>query len=248
MASRCAAIPTLTGIINSQVSHEWDGVPHVTSLITGAMEYWLKVNRGYAVEPESHMWMMLGQGFHSLMKDQADLLGNPAEMSLKLLNKEGLKIAQGTIDYLELFWDEEADTLSYDLYDYKTWGSYSVSKAMGVQPDLRSEELQLNAYRVMCEQLGLVIRYMRVQAVVRNLDHRRGVSKKLYVFPVDRMDNDMVLSYFSIKSQIITLAIEDGKMPAVCTTEERWEGRKCKQYCEVAEHCPMGKKVRLGLA
>ena len=31
-------------------------------------------------------------------------------------------------------------------------------------------------------------------------------------------------------------------------TKERWRNRKCLDYCQVAEHCLYGQKVKSGLA
>jgi hypothetical protein len=167
------------------------------------------------------------------------------------------------------------------LVDYKTSGSYKVSKALGFhvveeptgevyksgkrkgQPktrkilhrdddfiERRDWELQLNMYRIQLERRGMHVDDMRVMCIVRDgntwIARSRGVFRNIYYFRTARLDDArlddaQVLSYFERKRQALFRAIEEDKCELVCNAHENWRGIRCTRYCEVAEHCPLGK-------
>jgi hypothetical protein len=162
------------------------------------------------------------------------------------------------------------------LVDYKTSGSYKVSKALGFhvveeptgevyksgkrkgQPktrkilhrdddfiERRDWELQLNMYRIQLERRGMHVDDMRVMCIVRDgntwIARSRGVFRNIYYFRIARLDDAQVLSYFERKRQALFRAIEEDKCELVCNAHENWRGIRCTRYCEVAEHCPLGK-------
>jgi hypothetical protein len=251
MDKRCAAVPTLLSIAKDRT---WDGTPHVTSLLNGTMQEYLRVTQDYAVSPDSMAFALLGTSHHNVLESLANEHGYPAEIELKIDN-----LMQGKLDHLE---PDPIDEGAWILWDYKTWGSFRVARALGLvkvgqkvfrddsRVDLKEPSLQLNAYRVMLEEIGVQVTEIRIQVTVRDggtyTAKNRGVTKSLYNISVPILDNELVLSYFASKSQMLQKCLNEGAMPPICSDEERWQDNKCKSYCEVAEHCPHGKLLRYG--
>ena len=256
MKERCLTIPTL---IKASDAREWDGTPHVTQLISGTMQEYLKVVHDYAVDPRSMIFASLGQAHHAELDEIASEMGLPSEDMLKFFNPG---ILQGRADYLEEDIDQPDPTqISYILVDYKTWGSFKVAKALGIKrnkvagkwmtlsvpADDKDTELQLNAYRIALESKGIKITKMRIQATVRDgstqISRQRGIEHPAYMIPVRRWEDSFIESYFNIKGQMLVGALNGQIPPTMCTDEERWGDTKCKFYCEVAEFCEHGKTV-----
>ncbi len=217
MSRRCSTLPWLVQIKASE--RIWDGTPHVTTLIQGTMEAFLKITEPFAVEPTGPgpAFAQLGIAIHSNLEDRAIELGHPAEW-----NFHNPGILQGSVDYLEPNSDG-----SYNMWDYKTWGSYKVAKARGIiaittgkgknrhttkrydpsKVDNMDTELQLNAYRVEAEKRGIVIKDMFVQAIVRDgntiVAKNRAITESVSVVPVERLHDDFIGRYFDIKGEAL---------------------------------------------
>jgi hypothetical protein len=114
--------------------------------------------------------------------------------------------------------------------------------------DLRSEELQLNRYRIFFESSGFPISTIRLQVMVRDGDtyiaKNRGVERNLYIVPVKRLHNKDVLEFYKTLSNEVLQAFSGG-VARKCNTWESWERRKCEDgWCEVAEACKnMSKRI-----
>lgn len=157
---------------------------------------------------------------------------------------------QGTCDLLELDGEELI------LTDAKVWGSNRLlhNKPSGIDfhpsrtpPDLIEAQLQLNAYRVMIkQQYRWDIDRLQVQCTVRDgglsATVRRGVKELMYLLPVGKLPDDIVIEYFQDKAEALKRAIDTSSPPQPCTYEERWGGNRCKAYCEVASFCSEGVK------
>jgi hypothetical protein len=70
----------------------------------------------------------------------------------------------------------------------------------------------------------------------------RGVTQNAYLIEVPRMADDEVLAYFRVKRDALLTALEKKQTPPPCNDIERWQGRKCQSYCNVAEWCDLGCK------
>lgn len=136
---------------------------------------------------------------------------------------------------------------------YKTSGKWgqagtpkmvSVFQSMPQEADVFNEELQLNHYRIMLEELGIAISKMQLQVTVRDgglaVAHSRGITRNIYRMPIQKLDNEEVIAYFTIKANNLRLALEQGKWEQPCDSRECWEGARCKGYCEVARYCVKG--------
>lgn len=263
MEQRCLTRATLMVIAGT--SHEWDGVPHVTSLLNGTMMEYLKITRDYAIDPKDRAFALLGSSHHKLLesssvqevewgKQEQHTLGDNGSLSELALN---LGWIQGTLDLIEADGDELV------LTDFKTWGSMRLArnKPVGVvfdpragYVDLSDVTLQMNMYRIMAEQqYELVVSRMQVQCTVRDgglaIATKRGVKENIYLIPVHMLPDNVVLSYFKTKAARLENAMEftassvlGAGMSAVepCSDDERWGGNRCRSYCEVASYCPVG--------
>jgi hypothetical protein len=132
MASRCATRPFLRAI-SFDMERAWRGVsPSMAG--TGPRCLYLRAIVDYAIDPRSRVWALLGISTHDRLnwkKYTKDAL------SEEKLGPEG---KGGTPDVLE---EDENEPGSYILTDYKTWGSYKVASAIGmdqVEEDILDEE------------------------------------------------------------------------------------------------------------
>ena len=238
MDSRCMTIPTLKAISKERV---WSGTPSTTQLINGTMIEYLKITKPYAVDPQDRAFMLLGISHHQLMAENAEL----AEIAL------GGAITS-TVDLIEI---TKTNGSELEITDYKTWGSYRVAKALGIiktgpkiftvnptKIDMRDTELQLNHYRLQLESRGFIVTKLWLQMTVRDgstfMAESRGLFKNIYLIQVPMLDDLTIRDYFESKKAALIYAINTNTMPSVCSEEECWGGRRCKEYCEVAEHCP----------
>jgi hypothetical protein len=114
--------------------------------------------------------------------------------------------------------------------------------------DRRDWELQLNKYRVELERRGHKVDDLYIQCIVRDgntwIARSRGVARNLYYFPITRLPDKEVLLYFKRKREALLKALEVGHWTDPCNEHENWNGIRCTRYCEVAEHCPLGKYLR----
>ena len=101
--------------------------------------------------------------------------------------------------------------------------------------------MQINRYRIMHENVGLKVNRMKMQVVVRDGNtftaSSRGIDKSVYMIDIPRIDDDIVMDYFSIKSAFLLDCIENNKLPVKCSERECWNGNKCEKYCNVREFC-----------
>jgi hypothetical protein len=106
--------------------------------------------------------------------------------------------------------------------------------------DLRSEELQLNRYRIFFEQYGFPVSRLQIQAIPRDggtyIAKGRGIEKNLYIIPVKKLLNDFVLDFYKTLNDEVLEAFKTGYV-RLCNSWENWEYRRCDGYCEVAEAC-----------
>jgi len=116
----------------------------------------------------------------------------------------------------------------------------NVFEADPARADMQDWVLQLNRYRLFLEETGFTVKEMKVQATVRDgglqVATQRGLDRNIYLIPAPRMQDKDVQDYFSEKAAALHEALRTGHAPK-CTDEETWSGKRCKDYCEVAETC-----------
>jgi hypothetical protein len=188
-------------------------------------------------------FMLLGTRHHQKLDFAAKQLNLASE---QVLDSE----ISGIMDLLE---PDELHEGFFKLVDYKTSGSYAISKALGRksetgESDMRDWELQINKYRIELERLGAKISRMFVQGCVRDggtyAARNNGVPEKFVMIPVKQLDDQEVFYYFKDKADIIKKALEATELPKLCSWEERWANRRCiDNYCPVVQWCPEGSKM-----
>jgi hypothetical protein len=119
---------------------------------------------------------------------------------------------------------------------------------------------QLNKYRVDLKRYkGIEVDELFLFIMVRDANTgnamSNGVKEKTYYVKVPILPDEEIEKYYSERgaelvsmiegtiSNTSTLTDEERErniirsMPKMCDSEECWDGRKCKYYCEVAEFC-----------
>ena len=70
------------------------------------------------------------------------------------------------------------------------------------------------------------------------LSKRDGDQGGFPVFP---------LEWHAPSGEVFSGYREKGYLPQLCTPKERWNDRKCRDYCAVAGNCPYGRMVKAGM-
>ena len=265
MSSRCMFLPTLRSVAAS-LNRNLKGAS-VTELITGTRETYLKKRTNYAVEPQSVLYALHGSAVHTMHEQHTN--GNMlSEIRL------GDDITTGKFDLYGQILDADEGVLgdlkvtsSYKIM--KALGRYKVDVPTGQhyasgqkkgQMKYRKEwrddgvrgvgdwAIQLNYYRILLEQQGLAVNRMVIQALCRDSSLRmaaeRGIDQAVYLIPIRRISDRWIQRYMQKKSQNLQQALAEKRLPPRCSSKERWHDRKCKDYCQVAEHCSYGQTLR----
>jgi len=268
---RCLSLPTLISISHQR---EWKGKPSTTQLINGTRLAYLQIIKDYAVNPFDRAFALLGTRHHMRLEKVAQKLNALSEEKL-----DGDDT--GILDLLVP--DETNHREAYELWDYKTSGSFKVAKALGLVSrkvkdpsgecyktsgkwgkagdvkmitiwqedpeavDIWEWEYQDNNYRIKIEEIGFPISQMFNQVTVRDggtlIAANRGITKNIYKIPIRRLPDEQVREYFRIKRENLLGALESQALPAPCSHEESWHGRRCQGFCDVAEFCDVGIKA-----
>lgn len=117
---RCLSLPTLIAVGKDR---PWTGKPSTTQLINGTRLSYLQITESYTVNPFGRAFALLGTRHHQYLEAVATRLNALSEEKL-----EG--DVSGILDLLTV--DEMADHEAYELWDYKTSGSFKVAKALGL--------------------------------------------------------------------------------------------------------------------
>ena len=262
---RCMFLPTLRAVANSldrKISE-----PTVTELIAGVRETYLKKTSAYAVEPSSVLYALQGQAIHAINENHT----NGAILSEERLKDE---ITSGQFDLYGKIIDEEEGVLgdlkvtsSYKLM--KALGIYKVKIDTGEvyksglkkgQPKYKTElrndgvrdllewAIQLNYYRILLEEQGFKVKRMYIQALCRDFNLRiateRGITQSVYIIQINKISDHWLKRYFTRKAKLLRDALETKTLPPVCSVRERWNDRKCLDYCAARENCPYAQKLK----
>ena len=260
---RCMFLPTLRAIAKSLDRKIRQ--PSVTELIAGVRETYLKKVTEYAVDPFSVLYSLQGQAIHTIHEKNAE--GILSEVRLE----DG--ITSGRLDLYGNLLDEEEGILgdlkvtnSYKLM--KALGIYKVEVETGEvyktglkkgQAKTRKEfrydgvreildwAIQLNYYRRLLEKEGYPVRRMVIQALCRDSNLKtaveRGITEKSYLIEINKISDYWLQKYFSKKATMLREAMETRELPPICTPRERWNDRKCLDYCAARENCPYARRL-----
>lgn len=86
-----------------------------------------------------------------------------------------------------------------------------------------------------------------VQVTIRDggtyIAKKNEVPEKMLMIPIERLDDDFVVSYFSDKNKALMDALKNKELPPICDYEGRWANRRCKGFCDVVSFCPEGRAM-----
>jgi hypothetical protein len=117
---RCLSLPTLIAV---GYTRPWTGKPSTTQLINGTRLSYLQITKDYAIDPFGSAFALLGTRHHRRLE--------AISRKLNVLSEEKLEgEVSGILDLLTV--DELVDYEAYELWDYKTSGSYKIAKALGI--------------------------------------------------------------------------------------------------------------------
>ncbi len=235
---------SLRYLLSAGYDREYKGTVSCTQLLNGTRMEYLKIKYPYFIKPDDRAYAILGTRSHwrldEISKSREDVI------SEYFLDGD----QAGTLDCLE----KDRTNGGYILVDNKTWGAYSVKKALN--NDFWETEMQLNFYRVKAEHDSKLreivgheihVNKMIVEAIVRDGGIRatieQGITERIYSIPVKRYDDDEVMEYFNSKAFALQEAIRTDTMPKVCSSVENWNFRKCRGMCDVYQFCNEGRKI-----
>jgi hypothetical protein len=242
----------------------WTGVPSVTQLIAGTMLSYLRIAKETWVVPEDRSYMLHGTIAHAQLELDDDFSLLEEKMKAEIVELTGIPDIYEVEKGVRKLIDRKTSG-SYKVV--KALGFYKESVIIPGQffkkgpregePKTRKVvrqsdehidrwewELQQNMYRIMLEQHGFPVDSMWIECIPRDggtyVAYSRGINKRLYLFEINRLPDKQVLEYFKRKRRALLYALKYG-WTRPCTNDENWEGIRCKRFCEVAEHCPLGK-------
>src|SRR3990172_4248535 len=70
---------------------------------------------------------------------------------------------------------------------------------------------------------------------------QRGIFTVLLTPP---LADAVVTDFFHAKRDALLSALDMDTIPPICSEEERWQDRKCAEYCRVAEFCDHGQAIK----
>lgn len=261
---RCMFLPTLRAVaasLNRNIQQ-----PTVTELLAGTMETFLKRTTDYVVDPIKQLYALHGTAVNTINENHVD----ETMLSEQRLSDD---ITSGKFDLFGKILDKENTlgdykiTSSYKLM--KALGYYKVDVPTGEvyktgakkgQPKTRKEwridgvkhlldwAIQLNYYRILLEEQGYTVNRMEIQAMCRDFNLRiaaeRNIVSPIYLIPINKISDHWVKLYMKTKVERLQKALKTGRTSHICSGKERWQDRKCKDYCAVAENCPYGRQFK----
>lgn len=106
------------------------------------------------------------------------------------------------------------------------------------QCDYDNEALQINAYRILAKEHGIDVKSMRLCMTVKDYMQDCGLEP-IEIVELPFIDDEIVLNWFREKTEALNHHLVEGTLPPICTDKERWNGRRCKDYCKFNYICEM---------
>ncbi len=261
-------LPTLRAVATSLDR----GLPEatVTELLAGTREAYLKKTAEYAVDPKSVLYALHGQAVHTINENHTDgdilseiRLQDPITSGKFDLYGRILDNEDGVLGDLKVTSSYKiAKALGIYKVDVPTGDVYKTGAKKG-QPRTRKEfrydgvrhvmdwAIQLNYYRMLLEAAGFAVKRMVIQAMCRDNNLRssveRGIDRPIYLIPINKISDRWLVRYFTRKARKLQEHLENHSMPEVCSTRERWNNRKCLEYCDVRGLCSYSREIQLSM-
>ena len=263
LESRCATKPYLRLI---GYDREFKGISP-SSAGNGPRLIYLKAVKDYTVDPQERVWAAFGTSTHEKLSIHAFTHNVLSEEQLTDEQMKGIpdcleededkpgyyiltdykswgsfKVAKalGVVKSEEILLEDGEPVL---LKSGKNKGQPKTKDVFDIDEstrDLRSEELQINRYRIFFESYGFPISKMQIQTVSRDggtyVSRSRGIDKNMYIIPIDFLPDHDVLYFYDHLASEVDQAFEHGFVRR-CDEWESWEGRRCNGFCEVKQFC-----------
>lgn len=255
---RCLSKPTLKKISEQR---EWTGIPSTTQLLNGTRYTMLIITKKYYIKPQSMAYALLGTKFHQSLEnhenfpcmEQGFIAGNMTgkldyyELEDKTLidyktwGSYKVKKALGLVSKKII--DPSGARYKRSGKGYKAGDKKKITiwEKDETQIDCWEAEYQLNRYRIWLENENNEVEKMFVEVTVRDggiqAAVNNGITEKMYLIPIKRIDNEYILNYFNNKIKALRNALATGKAPR-CSDKECWNGIRCsEEYCPVIRFC-----------
>lgn len=262
MGERCAPLSFLTLAGTERV---WTGKPSTTQLLKGTRQAFLELRTPYDKSPEDNTFAILGTGVHKLLEDSVDDHGfNEERVEIEEITgiMDRLEKQQDGSYYLQDFkvtgsfkvakvlgitmkdvpvLDEDGEPLRYRT-GKKAREIKTKKQIAYTEPDYGEWLYQLNFYRLAAKKFtGIDASKIKLFMVVRDgnthIAKNRGVDRTFYYIDIPLMSEEEILSYFRYKRDALHKALNYEVLPHVCTDEETWNGKRCQDFCPVAQMC-----------
>lgn len=263
-AQRCMFLPTLRAVVAS-LNRNIEK-PTVTELLAGTMETFLRRTTDYVVDPIKQLYALHGTAVHTINENHVDktmlseqrlsdeITSGKFDLYGKILNKDN------TLgDYKITSSYKLMKALGYYKVNVPTSEVYKTGSKKG-QPKTKKEwrtdgvkhildwAIQLNYYRILLEEKGYKVERMEIQALCRDFNLRmaaeRNITSPIYLIHINKISDRWVKLYMKTKAERLNKALQTGKTQYICSNKERWQDRKCKDYCVVTESCPYGRQFK----
>jgi hypothetical protein len=265
MKERCMFLPTLQAIARSQDRKLGFTV---TELIGGTREAYLKRKYHYRIDPQKQVFALQGNAVHHFLQQF------PSMKTLQEIRLQGdgysgqfdaygqlLGVDQKTLGDIKVTSSYKImKALGYYQEEFETGQVYKSGLRKG-QPrkqkiwrtdGVRSVfdwALQLNAYRHLLSLYGLSVNQMVIQAICRDgslrIAQERNIDRSVYLVPIRKISDHWITRYFKKKVERLREAVENDAVPPVCSRRERWNDRKCKDFCEVSTYCEYAQNMKV---
>lgn len=199
----------------------------VTQILAPFRITYLRLKTMYYIVPDNRVGLVLGSWIH------------------KGLAAHGTKIIQGNKIA------GENDSGSFDALepDCQHKGQYVLSESKvtraayydGTKGTLRDDaykqlSLQINNYRIKCEDAGYPISRMQAELLLK--DRPVEAISKTQIVDIPVLPDEYVNAYFKERAQQLLHYLTTDTIPPKCNNDESWDGKKCQfNFCEVAENC-----------
>lgn len=261
MDRRCVAKPTL--IMFAKGRREWKGKISTTQALNGTRLEYLKIRHEYGEAPCDRAFALAGTQHH--LKYQQVEIPNA-------LYEEWMEDEEGTgmLDYYDSEMFELYDfkliggykvnrvlgKISEDVVIPGEFfrsgprkGQPRTQKVWGMcEPDHFEYRMQLSRYGWMLRDAGFRVDRVFLQATVRDwtkqTSKQYGLDRKIYLIEIPMFERDMVVNFYRGKRDALLKALETNTVPEKCSDEERWNDRRCIEYCPIWNHCDHGRQVR----
>ena len=264
MKERCMFLPTLQAIAKAQ-ERPCDFT--VTELIGGTREAYLKRVHHYTIDPQKQIFSFQGNAVHSYLNQhshvrilqevrlhgdgysgQFDAYGQLMSLERDTLGDVKVTSSYKIMKALGYYQEEYPSNLVYKSGARKGQPrKIKVWKDDGVR-GVFEWALQLNAYRLLLSQYGLPVNRMVIQAICRDgslrVAYERNLDRSVYLIPIRRISDYWIELYLQAKLKKLKSALENESVPPICSRRERWNDRKCKDYCEVASYCDYAQSLK----